>query len=109
VAFTKKGFWGGQPAQDDFGNAFKNAAVTVYIAGTNTHATLYTDDTGGSTAANPITSDEHGNLQFFADVAFYELGAAGDPYRVKVQAVPSPNEPNSSAVQSVNGRTRRAR
>jgi hypothetical protein len=50
-----------------------------------------------------VSSDEHGNLSFFADPGYYELGSGADPYRFKVAVQPSPNEPNNSAVQSVNG------
>ena len=44
--------------------------VNVYAVGTTTPASLYTDYTNGTAAANPVTTDAAGSFTFFA--------AAGD-------------------------------
>ena len=45
--------------------------VTVYKADGVTLATLYTDRTKTTTAANPVSTDTNGNLTFFADPGRY--------------------------------------
>lgn len=67
----------------------KNTSVTVKNPD-GSNATLYTDATGTTTVAQPITSDAKGNLRFFAKVtdAGYDLvytppGQAQQTYRVR--------------------------
>lgn len=49
------------------------AAVNVYLTGTTTAATLYTDASSGVAASNPVTSDANGDLVFFAIDGTYDL------------------------------------
>jgi hypothetical protein len=53
-------------------NAGVSAPVSIYNAGTNTLATLYTDKTAGATAANPVVPDAMGNITFFAAQGDYD-------------------------------------
>jgi len=46
-----------------------NLTVTVYLADGITKATLWTDRTKATTAANPTVTDTYGNLVFYADPA----------------------------------------
>lgn len=61
--------------------------VTVYTPGTTTKASLVTDKTGGSAAANPFPTDALGNGTVFAAFGDYDLffsvGAPGSGYTVR--------------------------
>lgn len=57
---------------DRRGNAQRGVLVTVYLAGTTTLATLYTDRTKATPADNPLTTNDLGNLAIFADPGDYE-------------------------------------
>ena len=50
-----------------------SSPVTVYNHGTLTAATLYTDQTKGAAATNPINTDGLGNLTFYAVPGLYDL------------------------------------
>lgn len=49
-----------------------NAAVTVYVGGTSTLATLYSDN-GITTTTNPFISNNTGRVAFYADDGRYDL------------------------------------
>jgi uncharacterized protein YaiE (UPF0345 family) len=49
-----------------------NAAVTVYVGGTSTLATLYSDN-GITTTTNPFISSNTGRVAFYADDGRYDL------------------------------------
>ena len=57
---------------DRRGNAQRGVLVTVYLKGTTTLATLYTDRTKATEADNPISTNGLGNLAIFADPGDYE-------------------------------------
>jgi hypothetical protein len=67
-------------------------SVSVCTTGTSTLASLYTDHTNGTAAPNPVTTDEDGNLQFFAmagDVDLkYPVGSATRKITVTVRPDP---------------------
>lgn len=63
--------------QDLRGNAISGASVYVYNANTSTLATLYsTQNIGGATRANPLTTDSHGRFWFYAPTGRYDLRVA---------------------------------
>lgn len=55
--------------QDRAGNAVRNASVHVYDPGTTDHIaeTMFEDDTGVTTVANPLTTDANGRFAFYLD------------------------------------------
>lgn len=52
------------------------ATVTVYLAGTTTKATLYSDD-GVTVASNPLTTSSLGLVEFYAANGKYDISYAG--------------------------------
>lgn len=81
------------------------ATINVYAVGTTTRATLYTDDSRGSTAPNnPVSTgvavnlagvDTQGNLIFYAEADDYDVVADGQ--RQTVRAIPRNSDVQSSA------------
>lgn len=69
--------------------------VTVYVSGTQTLATLYTDRTKATQAGNPTATDNEGNLTFFADPGQYELEVSGFANTVTVELARDPDETTS--------------
>lgn len=68
--------------------------VRVDLAGTATLATLYTDETKATQAANPVTIDSKGNITFFADPGDYDMklitnGVIGEAVGARVFEDPS--------------------
>lgn len=64
---------------DTSGNVISGVAVTVKLADTATLATLYTDNTYGSTLTNPVTSASDGSYLFYikdsrVDLSFVKVG-----------------------------------
>ena len=55
------------------GLAIAGAKVTVYQAGTTTKADLFTDDTGSTPLANPVTTDGLGTFSFYVADGNYDL------------------------------------
>lgn len=53
------------------------ATVTVYLLGTSTKATIYTDPAGTSEKDNPFQTDSLGRFQFFAAVGQYDIQVSG--------------------------------
>jgi len=64
--------------------------VTVYLHGTTTAASLYTDQTGGTAATNPVNTDTLGNLSFYAAPGLYDLSftVGGVASTLTVEVVP---------------------
>jgi hypothetical protein len=60
-------------AIDTFGNALNGATVTVYLAGTTTPATLFSDAALSAAKANPVTADITGYYSFFVAPGQYKL------------------------------------
>lgn len=66
------------------GEAVVGATVDVFLAGTSTRPTLYSDN-GVTTTPNPLTTDAQGNFFFFVADGRYDLdfsGAGITPYSV---------------------------
>ena len=55
---------------------YPSSTVTVYLAGTSTPATIYSDN-GGTPKANPFTAGSDGSFQFYADLASYDVRFSG--------------------------------
>lgn len=75
MAFPLAGFYGPQTVLGSNGVPFVNGPVYVYLSDGITAATLYTDQTMGTGAANPITTDNFGNAWFYAQPGVYILTA----------------------------------
>lgn len=73
-----------QGIDDPRGNAQRGVLVYVYLRGTNTPATLYTDRTKAETIANPITTNGLGNVAIFADPGEYDAMVNGATLRFTV-------------------------
>ena len=73
MAFPLAGLYGPQTVLGQNGTPFVNGSVQVYEADGSTAATLYTDQTMGTGAANPVTTDNFGNLSFYAQPGIYVL------------------------------------
>lgn len=69
------------------------ATVTVYKSDGETLATLYTSRSKVTEAANPLTPDSFGNLQFFADPGAYVLSVAEDSIVQDTHGVTVPFDP----------------
>lgn len=63
----------GNNVQDQFGNALPSATVYVYKAGTGVLATIYADEEGVVTFANPLSTDSNGEFYFYALAASYDI------------------------------------
>jgi hypothetical protein len=55
------------------GTPATSTSVNVYLKGTTTPASLFTDQTGTVSASNPVATDSYGNLAFFATPGAYDL------------------------------------
>ena len=61
--------------QDRNGNAIRGALVSVFISGSSTLATLYSDN-GITPKTNPISTDESGLFDFYAANAKYDISVS---------------------------------
>lgn len=59
------------------GQAAVGKAVTVYERGTTTLATLYAQETGGTTVANPVATDNEGRVNAWVEEGSYDLVVDG--------------------------------
>lgn len=93
MPFTFAGQYGPDAVVTLSGAPQPNAEVTVLNADGSTLATVYTDRTKGTTAANPVVSDSAGNLRFFANPGQYVLsvtiGAASKTFNIVVPLDPA--------------------
>jgi hypothetical protein len=60
-------------AIDTLGNAMANIEVTVYSAGTQTNANIYTQRSGGTTKSNPFVTDSSGLVSFWTEAGSYDV------------------------------------
>ena len=60
----------------DVGGVGAAAVVTVYDAGTEDLATIYSDD-GSTAAGNPLTADAYGRTNFYAANGSYDIKVTG--------------------------------
>ncbi len=73
MGFAYAGFYGPEAILDQTSKVVYGLSVTVYESNGTTVASLYTDETMATAAANPTTTDSLGNLLFFALPALYVL------------------------------------
>lgn len=67
------GLYGPERLQYASGGPVTFTPIYVMIAGTHTPAILYGDAPGATTVANPIYTDQYGELTFFAELGDYDL------------------------------------
>lgn len=80
--------YGPEPFTFENGAAAAGVEVTVYAHGTSTKIPLYTDDTGATPLANPLTTDGAGLLSFYADPGFYDLAVNGVIFEIQLTGLP---------------------
>lgn len=101
------GYWGPEAVfWTTSGTPARNTSVSVKVFGSETLATLYTDETKSSTAPNPLTTDTRGNLFFFADPGKYsiEVSGAQDALTIVVPTHPlDPDAPHGHAQADIVG------
>ena len=88
--FPLAGLYGPNAILGSTGTPFASGSVQVYQSDGMTAATLYTDQTMGTGAANPTTCDSYGNLHFYAQPGIYVLSftIGGTPTTLTVQVLP---------------------
>ena len=77
MAFQFAGRYTGVALSSPGGAPLPRANVYVYLAGTSTLASLYTDRTKATGAANPVVADVYGNFTVWAAPADYDLVCNG--------------------------------
>lgn len=60
----------------NLGETYPNCTITVYLAGTTTLATIYSNDSG-SIKSNPFTSDSNAYYSFYIDDGRYDIRFSG--------------------------------
>ena len=69
---------GGLTSTTTVQKSFPSCTVTVYLAGTSTPATIYSDNAGSPTPlGNPFTAQSNGSWQFFAAQGLYDVVLSG--------------------------------
>ena len=89
MSWTHAGQYGPVSASNALGSPLEGVAFTVYNKGTTTKASLYTDRTMGTAAANPGVTDADGNLTFWAAPGFYDVLCNGLTLSVVVNPDPT--------------------
>lgn len=89
MPFTYAGHYSPEAFINSYGVPLRDQPITVYLAGTLTLATLYTDRTKSTTAANPTSTDSRGNGHFWAEPGLYDLLVNG----VTISSVGVPVDP----------------
>lgn len=103
MAFANAGRYGPENVVSfTTGIPISGASATVYDVGTTTKATLYTDRTKATTAANPVLADSYGNLTFFADPGQYDLLINGRTLQITVPVDPIEVDSESTVGGAVN-------
>ena len=73
MSFPSAGRFGAEAIISSLGVPVTSTPVTIYPHGSGTPATLYTDQTMGTTTTNPLNTDGLGNLIFYAAPGLYDL------------------------------------
>ena len=55
------------------GNSLQGASVYIYSLGTSTPATIYSDDAGTTSIANPIVTPSTGKFDFYIAEGHYDI------------------------------------
>lgn len=100
------GMWGQSNYTDTAGNVISGSLTVYSDAGRTIPATLYTDQTKASTAANPVSADALGNFTFFAVPGVYYgiFNHAGTNSNTEHLVAPHPSDPAlGSALQVAAG------
>jgi len=100
MAWVHAGLWSDSLASQ-FGGQYINGSVTVLLHGTVTPAVLYTDRTKSTTAPNPATTDELGNLLLYVDPGLYDLATPGSEGAAFFTIVVSPDQADLTGSGSV--------
>lgn len=99
MPFVFAGMYGPHGIEFDDGAHARRAPITILEGWTgNTPATIYTDRTKATTASNPVVTDKHGNLVFFAEPGPYRISYANVQVTISVP-------PDSADVGSAGGAT----
>ena len=88
MSFVYAGQWGPDSLTTPGGFPLDNFTVTINVHGGGL-ATLYTDRTKATGAANPTTTDAKGNLVFYADPGDYDIVGNGATLQVSIGTDPS--------------------
>lgn len=80
------GFWGPEVFLNQYNDLLFNKSVSVYVAGTDDLAILYTDRNKTAVADNPFVTDTQANGWFFAEPGNYELEY--NDLRIPIQVFP---------------------
>lgn len=91
MSFEFAAVYGPQPITNAAGRPLTNLPVDVFLTGTRTLAPLWTDRTKTTPADNPTTTDDVGNLTFFADPGEYDV--EGNSATITVTLYMDPAEP----------------
>lgn len=79
---------------DQYGHALvAPSTIAVYLTGTVTLATLYTDQTKLTTTANPFTIAANGDVNLYADPGLYDISATYDSQVLPSVTIPIPLNP----------------
>lgn len=83
------GLYGPESVQFQSGGPARFTAVNVFLPGTTTYVQLYADSQGLVTAANPVGTDQYGDVTFFCEEGTYDLVV--DDQRVAISVGGSPD------------------
>lgn len=89
MAFTYAGQYGPEPFLSAQATLLRSTAFTVYLTGTTTLATLYSDRVRTATVANPTVTNARGEAKFFADPGRYDILCAGVTVNIVVPIDPA--------------------
>jgi len=67
---------GSASSTNKYQRSYPNATVTVYLSGTTTKATIYSNS-GGTVKANPFTANANGFWHFYVDDGRYDIRFSG--------------------------------
>jgi hypothetical protein len=99
MSWNYAGRWGADHITDTKGVPQPNAPVHVYLTGTTTPATLYTDRTKTTTVGS-VATDANGNLSFYVDPGMYDL-SVNSTVTITVEVEPDSAE-ISSDIDTIN-------
>lgn len=100
MGYVYAGQYGPEAIVNNGGIPQPNLTVTVYKADGVTLATLYTDRTKTTTAANPTATDSLGNLTVYADPGLYvrSFSIATQARTLSMTILPDPAEIATTAL-----------
>ena len=103
MSWNYAGRWGADHITNSKGNPLLNTVVRVFVSGTTTPATLYTDRTK-STTVSSVSTDANGNLSFYVDPGLYDL-SVNSTVTITVEVEPDSAEISSDidTLRTVNG------